>query len=78
MVDDFRLGYYSGKRPDLIVMDTQRYVPWTESLQGQDRENYRYIRNLLSSYRVIYDHGGYRMYERPDPRAMDAAAQERR
>ena len=77
-VDDFRLGYYSGKRPDLIVMDTQRYGPWTELLQGQDPDNYRYIRDLLSSYRVVYDHGGYRMYERPEPHPMEAASQGRR
>ena len=73
LLDDFRLGYRSGKRPDLIVMDTPRYCLWTALLRGQDDGNYRYIQNLLSSYRVVYHHGAYRMYERPDAPAVEAA-----
>jgi hypothetical protein len=64
LIDDFRLGYRSGKRPDLVVMDTPRYLLWTSLLRGQDDGNYLYIQNLLSSYRVVYNHGAYRMYER--------------
>jgi len=70
LIDDFRLGYRSGKRPDLIVMDTPRYCLWTALLRNQDAGNYRYIQDLLASYRVVYDHGAYRMYERP--RAVSA------
>jgi 4-amino-4-deoxy-L-arabinose transferase-like glycosyltransferase len=73
LIDDFRLGYRSGKRPDLIVMDTPRYWLWTGLLRDQDAGNYRYIQNLLSRYRVVYDHGAYRMYERSGALAMEAA-----
>jgi hypothetical protein len=73
IIDDFRLGYRSGKRPDLIVMDTPRYRLWTALLRDQDAGNYRYIQNLLSSYRVVYDHGAYRMYERSSALAVQAA-----
>jgi hypothetical protein len=73
LIDDFRLGYRSGKRPDLIVMDTPRYWPWTGLLREQDAGNYRYIQNLLSSYRVVYNHGAYRMYERSGTLAVRAA-----
>jgi len=31
------------------------------------------VRNLLSGYRVVYDNGAYRMYERPDPHAMEVS-----
>jgi hypothetical protein len=65
LIDDYRLGYRSGKKADLIVMDTQRYLPWDELLQDQDPDNYRYIRGLLSNYSVIYNQGGYRIYSRP-------------
>jgi len=67
LIDDFRLGYLSRKQPDLIVMDTPRYCLWTELLRNQDAENYGYIRKLLSTYRVVYDYGSYRMYERVRP-----------
>ena len=73
LIDDFRLGYRSGKRPDLIVMDTPRYCLWTGLLRDQDTGNYRYIQNLLSSYRVVYDHGAYRMYQRSNATALEAS-----
>src|SRR3984957_4519751 len=73
LIDDFRLGYRSGKQPDLIVMDTPRYCLWTELLRNQDAGNYRHIRNLLSSYHVVYDRGAYRMYERPSSLAAQAS-----
>lgn len=73
LIDDFRLGYRSGKRPDLIVMDTPRYCLWTGLLRDQDTGNYRYIQNLLSSYRLVYDHGAYRMYQRSNATAVEAS-----
>ena len=73
LIDDFRLGYRSGKRPDLIVMDKPRYCLWTGLLRDQDAGNYRYIQHLLSSYRIVYDHGAYRMYQRSTALAVQAA-----
>jgi hypothetical protein len=65
LTDDFRLGYRSGKRAGLIVLDEARYQPWIEFLAGQDPANYEYIQRLLrEEYRLAYDRPGYRIYQR--------------
>jgi hypothetical protein len=65
LTDDFRLGYRSGKRAELIVVDAARYRSWIDGLKDQDPENYRYIETMLSrDYTVAYDRAGYRVYER--------------
>jgi len=65
LIDDYRLGYRSGKRADLIVMDEGRYQPWTALLAEQDPGNYAFIQRLLrEEYRVVYDRPGYRIYQR--------------
>jgi hypothetical protein len=74
LIDDFRLGYRSGKRPDLIVMDVQRYLSWLGGLRVKDAGNYSYIQTLLSGYHVIYNHGGYSMYERPHLSGVETSA----
>jgi 4-amino-4-deoxy-L-arabinose transferase-like glycosyltransferase len=74
LIDDFRLGYRSGKRPDLIVMDAPRYCLWTGLLRGEDAGNYSYIQRLLGSYRVVYNQGAYRMYQRPDLASIETRA----
>jgi len=67
LVDDWRLGYRSGKKAGLIVMDENRYQEWTSHLPEQDPGNDRYIRHMLGNeYRVIYDQRGYRIYERKE------------
>jgi hypothetical protein len=65
LTDDFRLGYRSGKRPRLIVLDENRYQPWIALLAGQDPGNYAYIQRLLrEEYRLAYENPGYKIYER--------------
>jgi 4-amino-4-deoxy-L-arabinose transferase-like glycosyltransferase len=65
LVDDYRLGFRSGLRPDLIILDEGRYQPWIEGLAAQDPENYRYIERLLSQeYRVLDGGGYYKIYAR--------------
>jgi hypothetical protein len=69
LIDDYRLGYRSGKRADLIVMDEARYQPWIALLAGQDPGNYSFIQRMLrEDYRVVYDRPGYRIYQRVAPR----------
>jgi hypothetical protein len=69
LIDDYRLGYRTGKRADLIVMDEARYQPWIELLAGQDPGNYAYIQRMLrEDYRVVYDRPGYRIFQRVAPR----------
>jgi 4-amino-4-deoxy-L-arabinose transferase-like glycosyltransferase len=63
LVDDFRLGYRSGKRADFIVMDRQRYREWIGHLEQQDPGNYRYIQSMLANdYRVVFDQPLYTVY----------------
>lgn len=64
VVDDWRLGYRSGKRPDLIVMDVNRYQEWISHLPEQDPGNFAYIQALLRNYRVSYQNKGYTIYQR--------------
>jgi hypothetical protein len=65
LVDDFRLGFRSGKRPDVIVIDEGRYGPWIENLAAQDPANYGYIRTMLAEdFRLASDQGYYKIYAR--------------
>lgn len=65
LTDDYRLGYYSGKQSDFIMVDGARYGAWIPLLAQQDPGNYEYIQKLLANdYRVIYDRQGYKIYQR--------------
>ena len=64
LVDDIRLGYYSGKTPDFIVVE-EIYEDAFQGMRIQDEAVYQHITNLIAShYRVIYDHAHYRIYAR--------------
>ena len=65
LVDDYRLGYRSGKKADYIVMDRQRYAEWIGQLERQDPPNFRYIQTMLTNeYRVVFDEPMYTIYAR--------------
>ena len=61
ILDDFRLGYNSGKRAEVVVIDPH----WTdgiEMLQTQQPPIYAFITQLLGTeYREVYNQGGYRI-----------------
>jgi 4-amino-4-deoxy-L-arabinose transferase-like glycosyltransferase len=60
--DDARIGYYSGLRPDLVIEDTW-YRRWWNLLF--EPEVNRYVANLLTSeYRLVFERGPFRVYER--------------
>ncbi|MCI0490562.1 MAG: glycosyltransferase family 39 protein [Blastocatellia bacterium] len=62
--DDKYLGYYSGRRPDLIVVDS-RYEEEHEAVRVRQPEIYRHINERLArEYRQVYDHAPYRIYAR--------------
>ena len=64
LLDDERLGYHSGKRPDLIVIDDRYRRDWNVMRSGHP-EVYRYIERLTTQeYRVIYSRGTYTILER--------------
>jgi len=59
--DDTRLGFYSGKRPDLIVVG-DIYEGWFTKHEAREPDVYRYVRTTLSSARKVFDNGRYRVY----------------
>jgi 4-amino-4-deoxy-L-arabinose transferase-like glycosyltransferase len=63
--DDTRLGYYSGKRVDLIVEDLW-YGWWWQNLYPVEEPNVaKYIHGLLrAEYRLTFERGPFRVYER--------------
>lgn len=73
LVDDYRLGYFSGKRPDFFVVDEI----YEEAINGQQKhrpELYRHIRQTLDDdYRLVYDQSFYKIYARRDAPQTAAA-----
>jgi 4-amino-4-deoxy-L-arabinose transferase-like glycosyltransferase len=61
ILDDFRLGYDSGKRAEVVVIDAH----WTdgiEMLQTLNPPLHAFVTQLLSAeYREVYNQGGYRI-----------------
>jgi hypothetical protein len=71
LVDDFRMGYRSGRRAACIMIDKPHYAEWSGHLREQDPANYAYIQRLLTDdFHVVYDHGYYKLYCRNDVAAV--------
>jgi len=65
VIDDFRLGYKTGKKARFVVLDQNRYQEWIPNLQMYDPAAYRQIRDMLDhQYRMVYQNAGYEIYER--------------
>jgi 4-amino-4-deoxy-L-arabinose transferase-like glycosyltransferase len=64
VVDDVRLGLFSGKRPDFIVIGE----PYEEALKDYEAKQtgeYQHIHRLLTEeYKLVYDQELYRIYAR--------------
>lgn len=64
LTDDWTLGFYTHKRPDLIVVEEQ-YLNAFEERGRQQPEIYQHLsRTLREDYTLVYDHEYYRVYER--------------
>ncbi len=65
LVDDATLGYFSGKRPDFIVMS---FDGWPESIKGYRETHpdlWRYASKMLrDDYRKVYEDRIYLIYQR--------------
>jgi hypothetical protein len=60
--DDIRVGYYSGKRPDFVVMD-YHYNGLMSALRNREPLVYQsVIERLQHSYKQVYDNGSYQIY----------------
>lgn len=56
VIDDTRLGYGSGKRPDFIVLEAQYNQFWFPLFSVNEPRTYRYITSLLKQdYELVYD-----------------------
>ena len=64
ILDDVRLGYDSGKRAEVVVIDPS----WDEGIQmmeGYTPKVYAFVGHLLAAeYREVYNRGGYRILVR--------------
>lgn len=64
MVDDIRLGYFSGQRPRFIVANTI-YRGWMEQSAHIQPAIHKYMTELLrDEYRVAFHNTNYTVYER--------------
>lgn len=65
MVDDDSLGYFSGRRPDFIVVSADG---WPETIKGWEETNpalWRYaVKTLTADYRIVYENRIYSIYQR--------------
>jgi hypothetical protein len=60
LIDDYRLGFLTGKRADFIVMDNSRYKDWSKN----QPDAHQYIENLLqNNYTVVYEDEIYQVYK---------------
>jgi 4-amino-4-deoxy-L-arabinose transferase-like glycosyltransferase len=67
LVDDPRLGYYSGKRPDFIVAN-RIYYAWFGRSKTRYPEIHDHIRRTLNSnYRDVFHNACYTVYQRSNP-----------
>jgi len=64
VLDDYRLGYDSGKRAEVVVIDPS----WDDRIlmmQTLSPETHRFVSHLLAKeYREVYNQGGYRILAR--------------
>jgi hypothetical protein len=65
LVDDPRLGYRSGTRPDFIVIDRNRYAEWIPQYEQREPQTYRYIRSMMDhEFHPVLENAAYTVYVR--------------
>ena len=63
VVDDVRLGYFSGKRPEFYVRDIW-YNDWLQKSETSDPAVYRHVRDALAQrYVEVFRNPGYTIYQ---------------
>jgi hypothetical protein len=63
VVDDYRLGYRTGRHSAFIVLDRNRYQEWIPALSNSEPATYRYIRDMLArDYQLVQQNGEYAVY----------------
>ncbi len=75
VVDDYRLGFRSGKKPDFVVIDKNRYEEWIPLLEQQDPPAYRYVTAMMGrDFQLVLDRGAYKIYSRRSLEARSSAS----
>jgi len=65
LIDDFRLGYITGKKATFIVLDQNRYQEWIPNLRKSEPSTYRYIMDMLArDFQLVQQNGAYQVYAR--------------
>jgi hypothetical protein len=65
LVDDFRLGFLSGKKATFIVLDQNRYQEWIPNLKESEPLAYRYIMDMLArDFQLVHQNTAYQVYAR--------------
>jgi len=65
VVDDFRLGYRTGKEARWVVLDRNRYQEWIPALKKTEPEAYRSITAMLADhYQLVRQNADYQVYVR--------------
>jgi hypothetical protein len=63
LVDDVRLGYFSGKRPEFYVRDVW-YSDWLERAETRDPAVYRHVSEaLMEHYHEVFRNPSYTIYQ---------------
>jgi hypothetical protein len=66
ILDDIRLGYNTGKKPDVVVIDPA-WEDRIQALQDGYPEIYGFVQRVLKSdFREVYNHEGYRILVRAE------------
>jgi 4-amino-4-deoxy-L-arabinose transferase-like glycosyltransferase len=56
VLDDARLGFYTGKKPEYIVLEAHYRYFWLPTLEAYEPKVYRYIADLFKNkYELVYD-----------------------
>jgi hypothetical protein len=67
LIDDFRLGYFTGKKPDIVVLDKNRYQEWIPKLKETSLKEYEFTAGLLErEFQPADRNDAYVVYLRKD------------
>jgi len=67
VIDDYRLGYRTGRHAAFIVLDRNRYREWIPLLARSEPQAYQYIQGMLAhDYRLVQEDAEYQVYQRAD------------
>ena len=64
LVDDPRLGFLSGKRPNFIVIDKIRYAASIPRSEQSEPPTWRYIQDMMRDFHPVLSNDGYQVYAR--------------